>query len=86
MTEKIVTRGSVRIGTITSLKAKKTATVVVDYMRKSSKFERLEKRRSKIHAHVPDEMKVELGNLVEISETRKLSKTKAYVITKVLNK
>ncbi|NUN11338.1 30S ribosomal protein S17 [Candidatus Micrarchaeota archaeon] len=84
MNKNIVTRGSVRIGKVTSLKAKKTATVVIDYVKVSPKYERREKRRSKIHAHIPDGMELNLGDKVEIAETRKISKTKAHVITKIL--
>ncbi|MFH1779977.1 MAG: 30S ribosomal protein S17 [Candidatus Micrarchaeota archaeon] len=83
---KKATRGAVRTGIVTSTKAKKTATVRIDYEYKNPKYERLEKRRSKIHAHIPEGMQVKQGDLVEINETRKISKTKSHIVTKIINK
>lgn len=80
------TRGAVRQGIVSSAKAKKSATVVIDYLRKNPKYERLEKRRSKIHVHVPEGMEVKQGDLIEFAETRKISKTKSHVVTKILKK
>ena len=78
------TRGAVMQGVVVSAKAKRTAVVQVDYTRKVSKYGRLEKRRSKVSVHVPEGMDVKEGNTVEYSECRKISKTKAHVITKIL--
>ncbi|MBI5229159.1 30S ribosomal protein S17 [Candidatus Micrarchaeota archaeon] len=75
-------RGAVRTGVVVSTKAKKTAVVEIHYLRKVPKFERLEKRKSKIHAHVPDCIKVREGETVRIGECRKISKTKSHVVIK----
>lgn len=80
----ISARGAVMSGIVVSTKAKKTAVVQVDYTRKVSKYGRLEKRRSKIHVHVPDGIEVKEGDTVDFSECRKISKTKSHVVTKVL--
>ncbi len=78
-------RGSTFSGIVISAKEKKSAVVAIDYTRKVRKYERLEKRRSKIHCHVPSCITVKEGDTVEVSECRKLSKTKAHVITKVIS-
>ncbi len=52
--------------------------VVIEFERmlKLPKYERHEKRRTKIHARLPDCMKdeVEVGDLIQIAETRPISK------------
>lgn len=78
------TRGAVRNGAVESLKARKTAVIKLSYIRKVPKYERTEKRRGKIHAHVPECLHLKVGDAVEFAECRKLSKTKAHVVTKVL--
>ena len=86
MSKKIVisVRGAVKEGVVKSARAKKTAVVEISYYRKVPKYERLEKRKSKIHAHVPDGIAVKEGDRVQIAECRKISKTKAFVVLKVL--
>lgn len=77
-------RGALFTGKVISAKERKSAVVAIDYTRKVRKYERLEKRRSKLHCHVPSCLLVKEGDVVEVSECRKLSKTKAHVITKVI--
>jgi small subunit ribosomal protein S17 len=77
-------RGRVLEGKIASLKQQKSAVVEVDYIANVKKFQRFEKRRSKIHAHIPECLKVRVGSLIEISSCRRLSKTISFVATKVL--
>ena len=77
-------RGATFVGTVVSAKERHSAVVAVDYTRKVRKYERLEKRRSKLHVHVPPCTPVKEGDFVEVSECRKLSKTKAHVVTKIL--
>ena len=77
-------RGAVFIGKVISAKERKSAVVAIDYTRKVRKYERLEKRRSKLHCHVPSCMEVKEGDTVEVAECRKLSKTKSHVVIKVV--
>lgn len=81
------TRGAVKEGRVVSLKARKTAVIEIPYLRRVPKYERFEKRRSKLHAHVPDCLatRVREGSGVRVEECRKLSKTKAFVVTKVVD-
>ncbi len=80
------TRGAVKEGTVKNAKSKKTIVVEIPMLRKVGKYERFEKRRSKLHAHVPECLigKVAVGTRVRVEECRKLSKTKAFVVTRVL--
>lgn len=78
------THGAIREGRVVSVKAKKMAVVEIAYSRPVPKYERLEKRRSKIHAHVPPCITLKDGQKVRFAECRKISKTKAHVVTDVL--
>ncbi len=57
-------------------------------MLKLSKYERYEKRKTKVHARLPDCMQSEVavGDLIEIAETRPISKMIHFVISKVVKK
>ena len=48
------------------------------------KYQRYEKRRSKVLAHVPPCIKVKEGDKVRIAETRPISKSKNFVIVEKL--
>ncbi|HII39147.1 TPA: 30S ribosomal protein S17 [Candidatus Micrarchaeota archaeon] len=75
-------RGTVRQAKVVRSKERNSATVEIPRIQKVRKYGRFEKRRSRLHVHVPKCMKVEEGELVEIGECRKLSKTKSHVIVK----
>ena len=63
-------------------------TIQFERMLKLAKYERYEKRRTKIHARLPDCMKDEIavGDLIQIAETRPISKTIHFVVSKVVRK
>ena len=71
-------RGQVIEGTVTSDKADRTITVERSFYKYINKFERYEKRNSKIKAH-----NVKVGDSVKIAECRQLSKTKHFVLVEV---
>ena len=50
------------------------------------KYERYEKRRSRIKAHVPSCFDIKKGNFVKIIESRPISKSKNFVVIEVLKK
>jgi small subunit ribosomal protein S17 len=54
------------------------------FEKKATKYERFEKRQSKIHAHNPPCLEAKAGDRVKIAECRPLSKTKSYVVVEVL--
>jgi len=73
-------RGRVLEGTVVSDKRAKTVTVEIPRVQRVRKYERLEKRTSRIHAHNPPCLNAKVGDWVKIAECRRLSKTKAFVV------
>ncbi len=67
-------------GTVVSNKARRTVVVEREYTTLVSKYERFAKKRSKLHAHLPECMSVALGDLVRLKQCRRLSKTKHWVV------
>jgi len=83
---KISTRGFTVQGIVVSDRRKKTVTVQRDLVTYVPKYKRYARKISKIAAHNPDEIGAKLGDLVEIAECRKISKTKAWIVTSVVKK
>lgn len=75
------TRGRSFKGIVVSAKAQKSAVVEWARLRKIKKYERYEKRKTKVQVHNPECIKAKEGDNVEIKECRSLSKTKKFVIT-----
>ena len=78
-------RGRTFIGKVVRFKMKNSAIVEWPRIVKIPKYERAYRTTSKVVAHVPACMKVREGDIVKIAETRKLSKTKSFVIVEVLS-
>ncbi len=76
-------RGQVLSGVVVSDKMDKTVVVQRAFMKKIAKYERYEKRKTKVHAHNPPCMDAKMGDNVTIAECRPLSKTKSYVVIEV---
>lgn len=76
-------RGQVLDGTVVSTKMDKTVVVQREYLKRNLKYDRYEKRRSKLHAHNPPCINAKEGDKVVIAECRPLSKTKNFVIVEV---
>ena len=79
-------RGRVFVGTAISSKMQKTVTVEWERKNYMKKYERYEKRRSRVKAHNPDSMNAQEGDIVKIMECRPLSKTKNFVVIQILGK
>lgn len=77
---KLPVRGRQFIGKVVSDKAKKTAVVEWEYPFYLYKYERYERRRTKVHAYNPECISAKKGDMVKIAECRPLSKTKSFVI------
>lgn len=77
-------RGQVFDCKVVSDRMESTVVVLREFEKRDAKFERFEKRRSKIHAHNPPCIDAKAGDSVKIAECRPLSKTKAYVVVEVL--
>lgn len=63
-------------------------TIQFERMIKIPKYERYEKRKTKIHARLPDCMKhdVDVGDLILVDETRPISKTIHFVVSSIVKK
>jgi small subunit ribosomal protein S17 len=81
----ISVRGRTFKGKIVKFRADKTAVVEWPRIIDVPKYDRAYKSSSKVTVHVPACLKVHEGDTVEIGETRKLSRTKSFVITEVLS-
>ena len=85
--EGISTRKGMKfVGRVSSIKAKKTATIVIDRTNYLSKYSRYAKFRGKIHVHVPEGVELKVGDTIEAVPTRKISKTKACVVYSILKR
>ena len=73
------------VGRVVSDRMDKTVTVVVERRVKHAIYDKIMMRSSKYHAH-DDGNDAKSGDLVEIQECRPLSKSKAWVVTKLLER
>jgi small subunit ribosomal protein S17 len=83
---KISLRGKILEGRVVSAKSYRTAIVQREYAVYFPKYERYERRRSRIVAHNPECIAAKEGDKVKIVECRKISKTKAFAIIEVVGK
>lgn len=73
------------VGRVVSDKRTKTVTVLVERRAAHPLYGKIVARSRKYHAHDEDGQ-VTMGDLVEIAEGRPISKTKSWVVTKLLEK
>ncbi len=78
--EKYTLRGRKFTGPIKTSRMAKTAVFEIERRTFIPKYERYEKRRTRIKVHIPEGMIVEDDDIVTIQETRKLSKTKNFLL------
>ena len=72
-------------GTVKSNKMQKTITVQTDYMQKHAKYGKYVKRYTKYYAH-DEKNEAKPGDLVEIVETRPVSKQKRFRLVRVVRR
>jgi small subunit ribosomal protein S17 len=73
------------VGEVISDKMDKTVVVEVTRYLTHPFYRKILNRRTKIHAH-DEENQCRVGDIVEIAESRPVSKTKAWVVTKIVRK
>ena len=73
-------RGRQLTGTVISTKMRKTSVIEFQRLHFLPKYERYEKRRTKLKVHSPECLNVKEGDIVRVVECRPLSKTKNFVI------
>jgi small subunit ribosomal protein S17 len=71
------------VGRVVSNKMDKTVTVLVERRVKHPIYGKIIVRSTKVHAH-DETNQVNEGDLVEIAETRPLSRTKTWTVTRVV--
>lgn len=79
-------RGKITQGVVVSKKSKNSVIIERNYLMFIPKYQRYERRNSRLSCHLPECLKneVQLGDLVVIGESRKVSKTKAFIVLEKL--
>ena len=75
----------VRSGTVTSDAREKTITVEIERLVRHTVYNRVVRKRSKLMAH-DEKNDAHVGDFVEVMETRPLSKTKRWRLSKVIER
>ena len=73
------------VGKVVSDKRSKTITVLIERRTKHELYGKIVARSSKYHAH-DENGEYKMGDVVEIAETRPISKTKSWVVTRLVQK
>ena len=73
-------RGRILTGRVASDKMKKLVTIEREYLHHIKKYNRYEKRRTKISAHNPPCIAATVGDIVTVAECRPLTKTISFVV------
>jgi small subunit ribosomal protein S17 len=73
------------IGKVVSDKREKTVTVLVERRVKHELYGKIVAKSNKFHAHT-ETNEYHLGDVVEITESRPISKTKSWVVTRLVEK
>jgi small subunit ribosomal protein S17 len=75
----IKVRGKILTGRVVSL-SRQTIVIQREYLSKVKKYNRYERRRSKLHAHLPPCIDTKEGDTATIAECRPLAKTISFVV------
>lgn len=73
------------IGKVVSDQRSKTVTVLIERRTKHELYGKIVARTSKYHAHDEND-EYQIGDVVEIAEGRPISKTKAWTVTRLVQK
>jgi len=85
MSEEKIHKRKTKVGTVISNKMQKTVTVTVERLVLHPEFKKYYRRRSKFKAH-DEKGQCQVGDQVQIIETKPLSKTKRWAVQKILKK
>ncbi len=85
MTEEKKSLKRTLVGKVVSDKRAKTITVLIERRVKHPIYGKIVMRSSKYHAH-DEEGQYRMGDIVEITESRPISKTKSWVATRLVQK
>jgi small subunit ribosomal protein S17 len=74
-----------KVGRVVSNKMNKTVVVAVDYLKPHPLYRKIIRKTNKFHAH--DEANTcQIGDVVQIEETRPLSKTKHWRVAQIVKR
>ena len=75
-------RGKITQGVVVSKKLRNTIIIRRDYVQFIKKYQRYERRNTRLACHLPECLwqEIEVGDFVRVGESRKISKTKAFII------
>jgi|SRR3989338_10594355 len=76
----LVVRGRQFVGQVIKANSQKTATIEWQRLYFIPKYQRYERRNTRLHVHNPKCINAKTGDKVLITECRKISKTKNFVI------
>ena len=74
----------VRVGRVISNKMDKTVVVAIEWRQRHPVYKKSVRKITKLHAH-DTENKCQIGDIVNLMETRPLSKTKRWRVTDIVN-
>ena len=81
----VTTNTRTLVGRVVSDKRAKTVTVLVERRAKHELYGKIVARSRKYHAH-DEKGEYKMGDTVEIAESRPISKTKSWVVTRLVQK
>ena len=75
-------RGKITSGVVVSKKSRNTVIIRRNYVQFIKKYQRYERRNTRLACHLPDCLRneINLGDLIRVGESRKLSNTKAFIV------
>jgi small subunit ribosomal protein S17 len=73
-------RGKMLVGKVVSISDKQTVVLQREFLHKIAKYNRYERRRGKLHAHLPPCIELKEGDTASVAECRPLSKTISFVV------
>ena len=76
-------RGKLFEGIVINAKAKQTAVIQKESPIYFTKFKRFGRSKNKIHAHIPSNLNIQVGDYVVAAECRPISKSVSFVIVEV---
>jgi len=79
-------RGGLLVGKVLKARMRRTVVIEREYLVYIKKYMRYERRRSRIHAHLPPCIDAKPGDVVLIGETRPLAKSVSWVVLGVLKR
>jgi small subunit ribosomal protein S17 len=82
----ILVKREQRQGTLIKKDSNRSATIEWERQYYVQKYERYEKRRSRLHVHNPQCIGAGIGDVVRVTRTRPLSKTKFFAIVEIVAK